>query len=106
MSFKPRQTGVRSFAAPLHDAVPPAERAAMREGAAELLTWLREHGIRIGLISNSIWPGDAHRDDLERFGLLGFFDTTTFSSECGLWKPDPRVFATTLQQLGATPEGS
>ncbi len=85
---------------------PIAERATLRDGAQELLAWLSGHGVRIGLISNSLWPGDEHRRDLERFGLLHYFDTTTFSSECGLWKPDPQVFARTLSRLGATAPGS
>jgi putative hydrolase of the HAD superfamily len=83
---------------------PIAEQAAMRDGAPELLAWLASHDVRIGLISNSLWPGDAHRGDLERFGLLKYFGATTFSSECGMWKPDPRVFDLTLDRLGAHAE--
>src|SRR5205085_10789612 len=46
------------------------------------------------------------RRDLERFGLLRYFGATTFSAECGLWKPDPRVFEITLDQLGAQAENA
>jgi putative hydrolase of the HAD superfamily len=85
---------------------PIAEGARMRVGAPELLDWLGRHGVRIGLISNSLWPGDAHRQDLERFGLLSYFGAMSFSSECGLWKPDPRIFQRTLEGLGARVERS
>jgi putative hydrolase of the HAD superfamily len=85
---------------------PIAEGARMRVGAPELLDWLARHGVRIGLISNSLWPGDAHRQDLERFGLLQYFGAMSFSAECGMWKPDPRIFELTLDQLGARAEQS
>jgi putative hydrolase of the HAD superfamily len=83
---------------------PISETAAMRAGAPELLRWLASHGIPIGLISNSIWPGEAHLRDLERFGLLDYFNATMFSADCGMWKPDPRLFSATLGQLGARAE--
>jgi putative hydrolase of the HAD superfamily len=90
-----REAAVAAYCAPI------AERAAMSEGAAEVLEWLRTRGVRLGLISNTVWPGDAHRRDLDRYGLLRFFDVALFSSETGLWKPDPRVFLRALAELGA-----
>jgi putative hydrolase of the HAD superfamily len=83
---------------------PIARTAQMREGAPELLAWLASHDVPIGLISNSIWPGEAHLQDLDRFGLRDYFHATTFSADCGLWKPDPRVFQATLEKLGVRAE--
>jgi len=83
---------------------PIAERAAARKGARDVLTWLREHGVRLGLISNTLWPGDIHRLDLQRYGLLPHLDCLVFSSECRLWKPDTRIFELVLERLGAAPE--
>ena len=82
---------------------PIAARAAMAPGAGEVLAWLRGHGVRLGLISNTLWPAHAHRLDLERFGLLPHLDALAFSSECGLWKPDPRIFELVLHRLGVAP---
>lgn len=82
---------------------PIADRAVAGEGAAEVLAWLQSRGVRLGLISNTVWPADAHRRDLERYGLLEYFDATLFSSEIGLWKPDPRVFLRALDELGVGP---
>jgi putative hydrolase of the HAD superfamily len=90
-----RQAAVAAYCAPI------AERAAVGEGAADVMVWLRDRGIRIGLISNTVWPADAHRRDLERYGLLHHFDAMLFSSETGLWKPDPRVFQRALEAVGA-----
>jgi putative hydrolase of the HAD superfamily len=66
--------------------------------------WLHDAGVRLALISNSIWPGDIHRLDLQRYGLLESFDATLFSAETGLWKPDPRVFERALAEVGAAAE--
>jgi putative hydrolase of the HAD superfamily len=92
------QTAVAAYCAPI------AAAAVVAPGAAALLAWLRAHGVRIGLISNTIWPGDVHRLDLERYELLPYFDTMIFSSETTLWKPDPRIFALALERLGAKAE--
>ncbi|MCS6839858.1 MAG: HAD family hydrolase, partial [Roseiflexus sp.] len=45
---------VHHYARPLRDGV-----TAM-PGAAEALAELRARGVRVGLISNTIWPGDLH----------------------------------------------
>lgn len=93
-----RRAAVAAYCAPI------AERAAVGEGAADVLAWLRSRGVRLGLISNTVWPADAHRLDLERYGLLPYFHVTLFSSETGLWKPDPRVFHRAIEELGARPD--
>ena len=37
-------------------------------------------------------------------GLAGLFDVTCYSFECGLLKPDPRIFQWTADRLGLGPE--
>ena len=98
LSDELRQAAIASFCAPI------AERAVLADGAADVLQRLHDAGIRIGLISNSIWPGETHRLDLQRHGLLDYFDATFFSVETGLWKPDTRVFEQALAALGAAPQ--
>ena len=88
------ETAIAAYCAPI------AERAVVAGGAEPLLAWLRGHGVHIGLISNTIWPAEVHRLDLERHGLLHHIQATVFSSETGLWKPDPRIFALALNELG------
>lgn len=92
------QAAIAAYCAPI------AARAVVASGAGAVLGWLRSHSVRIGLISNTIWPADAHRHDLARHELLHHFDTTLFSSEIGLWKPDPRIFGLALERVGAAPE--
>ncbi|MBM2809643.1 MAG: HAD-superfamily hydrolase, subfamily variant 3 [Chloroflexi bacterium] len=83
---------------------PIAARSRVAEGARDVIVWLHQHGIRLGIISNTIWPAEAHLDDLSRYGLLDHFDHVLFSSETGLWKPDRRVFDASLAHLGVAPE--
>jgi HAD superfamily hydrolase (TIGR01509 family) len=72
-------------------------------GAAETLAQLREQGYRLGLISNTVWPGRFHSADLASLELLPFLEHLTFSGDAGLWKPFPAIFQTTAEALGANP---
>ncbi len=70
------------------------------DDALETLAWLKQRGIKLALISNTVWPGELHTRDLRRFGLDEFFDVLTYSSETPHTKPHPSIFAQTLQRLG------
>lgn len=74
------------------------------EGAADTLRALRGRGLRIGLISNTVWPGAYHRDDLERHGLIGYLDHLVFSADAETWKPHRAVFQLGLEPLHITAE--
>lgn len=72
-------------------------------GAAEVLAHLKGRGLKVGLISNTLWDAAHHRRDLERFGLLPYFDDLVFSSECGYWKPNAWIFSLALERLRLEP---
>lgn len=59
---------------------------------AVVLQELRRRGYVMGLLSNVAAPGDVCRAELQRLGLLEFFQACTFSSEIGLRKPHRVVF--------------
>jgi len=62
---------------------------------------------RIGLICNTGYTGGrVLRQVLARHGLIGYFETLTFSNEYGWLKPDPRIFHHTLSQLDSSPENA
>jgi len=71
-----------------------------RPGALETLTSLRERGVKLGLITVCSEDVPATWPETE---LAGLFDTETFSSACGLIKPDPEIYLTTLESLGVEP---
>lgn len=68
-------------------------------GAAETLAAVQEMGLRIGLISNTIWPGAFHLADLARFDLEDYLEVAFFSADVAAWKPDARVFRLALEAL-------
>jgi putative hydrolase of the HAD superfamily len=67
------------------------------------LAALQGAGYRMGIVSNMTLMWNLMREDLERVGMLGFFDATVFSSEVGVRKPDPRIFREALGRIGAEP---
>ena len=73
------------------------------EGAHELLNELKRRGLRLGLLSNTTWPGAFHRQELQAFGLIGFFDALAFSCELGVWKPNAPAFLHLTGELNVQP---
>ena len=69
--------------------------------AAPGLLAVRAMGFRLGLISNA---PPSLRAVLVRFDLAPLFDHLTLSSDHGIMKPDPRIYAAALEGAGASPE--
>lgn len=88
---------VRHYARPIRDGVHAAP------GAAETLAALRAQGLRVGLVSNTIWPGELHLEDLAEAGLLQHLEHTIFSGDLGIWKPNRAIFEHALHALGVAP---
>lgn len=82
------------------------EQAILLPNAPETLSQLKRAGYKIGLVSNTMFTGAAHREDLDRFGLSGYFDTMLFSADANKWKPTADPFLHVLSQLGVAPEAS
>ena len=61
---------------------------------------LRERGIRIGVLSNTIWPREYHRAVFERDGVLDLIDGDVYSSEIAWTKPHPMAFHASAAALG------
>ncbi len=74
------------------------------EGAQQTLEGVRALGLRIGLISNTVWPGEFHLEDLERWGLRQYLECAFFSADEDAWKPSAAVFQLGLDALGLRPE--
>jgi putative hydrolase of the HAD superfamily len=80
-----------------------ADLVSVYDDSLATLGELKRRGVKLGLISNTIWPGALHDRDLRRFGLDGFFDVRTYSSEAAHTKPHPSIFLETLARLGDVP---
>ncbi len=63
---------------------------------------LRADGIRVGVLSNTIWPRAWHRDFFERDGVLHLIDGDVYTSEIPWTKPSPNAFGAAMDAVGAT----
>ena len=77
-------------------------RIELKPGAKELLTWLRDSGIRTGLASSS--PSEAIRIELGAHNLLDYFDVIISGDMVTKSKPDPEIFLLCAKHLGISPE--
>ena len=66
---------------------------------------LRDNGIRVGVLSNTIWSRDYHRGLLERDGVLHLVDADVYSSETPWVKPNPEIFLEASRRIGVDPRG-
>lgn len=67
---------------------------------------LRDRGIRVGVLSNTIWTRDYHREIFARDGVLELLDGDVYSSEIHVVKPHAEAFEAALAAVGARPERS
>jgi putative hydrolase of the HAD superfamily len=68
------------------------------------LDWLRPRCVKIGLISNTVFPERAHRQELDKFGIAPYLDFAIFSSTFKLRKPHPDIFRHACSLAGFEPE--
>lgn len=68
-----------------------------------LLEGLRERGLRTGVLSNTIWSGDYHREIFERDGVLDLIDGDVYSSELRVVKPHAEAFEAACAAVGVDP---
>ena len=65
---------------------------------------LRERGIKVGVLSNTIWTRHYHRGIFERDGVLDLLDADLYSSEIEHVKPHPEAFRAICRELDVAPE--
>jgi putative hydrolase of the HAD superfamily len=68
--------------------------------AAPLLRELRGRGIRVGVLSNTMWPRSAHERVFVRDEVLDLIDAAVYSSEIAWAKPHPEAFRTVMAAVG------
>jgi HAD superfamily hydrolase (TIGR01549 family) len=74
------------------------------EGAKDVLTKLRQSGIRTGLVCDTgMTPGRVVREMLTDCELIEYLEVLCFSDEVGVPKPGNEIFAKALAELGARP---
>ncbi|MEZ5092242.1 HAD family hydrolase [Nocardioides sp.] len=73
--------------------------------AAPMLQELRATGLRVGVLSNTIWPRAWHDGFFERDGVLGLFDGLVYTSELPWTKPSGRAFGAAMAAVGVSEPG-
>ncbi|GAA1545156.1 hypothetical protein GCM10009678_29730 [Actinomadura kijaniata] len=69
--------------------------------APPLLAALRERGIRVGVLSNTMWSRDWHERIFARDGVLDLLDGAVYSSEIPWTKPHAKAFRAAMDAVGA-----
>jgi putative hydrolase of the HAD superfamily len=68
--------------------------------APDLLRRLRADGIKVGVLSNTMWPRSRHEQVFGRDGVLGLIDGAVYSSEIEWTKPHPEAFRAAMAAIG------
>jgi putative hydrolase of the HAD superfamily len=68
-----------------------------------LWAWLRAQGIKVGVLSNTIWSRDYHRGLFARDGVLALVDGDVYTSELDVVKPHPEAFLAAARAVEADP---
>jgi putative hydrolase of the HAD superfamily len=62
-------------------------------------------GLKVGVLSNTIWPREWHRGFFERDGVLDLVDGDVYTSEVPWTKPSPQAFGAAMAAVGVTDPG-
>jgi putative hydrolase of the HAD superfamily len=68
--------------------------------AVPLLRGLRERGIKVGVLSNTMWPRSAHERVFIRDQVLELIDGAVYSSEIPWAKPHAEAFRAAMAAVG------
>jgi putative hydrolase of the HAD superfamily len=74
--------------------------------APALFAALRARGIRIGVLSNTIWSRAEHERIFARDGVLALIDGAVYTSEIPWTKPHPEAFRAALAAVGVDDPGA
>ena len=69
---------------------------------APLLRELRRRGIKVGVLSNTMWPRAAHEQIFLRDEVLDLIDGAVYSSEIPWVKPHPEAFRAAMRAIGVS----
>jgi putative hydrolase of the HAD superfamily len=70
--------------------------------APAVLAFLRDRGVKVGVLSNTMWPRSWHEDVFRRDGVLDLIDGAVYSSEIDWTKPHPEAFTAAMAAVGVT----
>jgi putative hydrolase of the HAD superfamily len=74
--------------------------------AGPLLRELRRRGIKVGVLSNTMWPRAAHEQIFIRDEIFDLIDGAVYTSEIPWVKPHPEAFRAAMRAIGVTDPAS
>lgn len=75
-----------------------AQQRVLMPGAGELLTWLRDHNYRTGILSNGFQQVQYRK--LDHNGISPYIDITVLSDHIGINKPAIGIYRHAMEQTG------
>lgn len=70
--------------------------------ALPMLTELKARGLKLGVLSNTIWSRRRHEEIFARDGVLELLDGAVYTSEIPWTKPHPEAFLAAMRAVGVT----
>jgi putative hydrolase of the HAD superfamily len=70
--------------------------------ARAVLGYLRQRDIKVGVLSNTMWPRRWHEDVFRRDGILDLIHGAVYSSEIDWTKPHPEAFRAAMAAVGVS----
>ncbi len=67
-----------------------------------LLSRLKVDGLKVGVLSNTVWPRAWHEEFFDRDGVLGLLDGAVYTSEVPWTKPAPEAFRAAMDAVGVS----
>lgn len=74
--------------------------------AKPLLAALRERGVKVGVLSNTLWPRTEHERVFRRDGVADLIDAAVYTSEIEWTKPHPEAFRAAREAVGVADPGA
>lgn len=78
--------------------------SVLEEGTLDVLTYFREKGLKLGLITNG--ETAVQQKKLDLLGIGQKFDSVVISESAGCKKPDPHIFRLSIGELGVSPNAA
>jgi putative hydrolase of the HAD superfamily len=67
-----------------------------------LWEWLRAEGIKVGVLSNTLWARERHVGWFRRDGVAHLIDGDVYTSEVPWTKPSPHAFRAAMEAVGVS----
>jgi putative hydrolase of the HAD superfamily len=70
--------------------------------AVDTLQAIRSRGLKVGVLSNTIWSRRRHEEIFARDGVLDLLDGAVYTSEIPYTKPHPEAFLAAMRSVGVS----